>query len=76
MSDPQYTNITDPRFTRWRKSTRSGGSESCVEVSEAVDGSGDVAVADSKAGPSAPIRVFTRPAWGAFVAAAKADTLV
>jgi hypothetical protein len=73
MSDPRFTNTTDPRFANWRKSTRSSGGNECLYVSESA---GLVAVADSKAGPDAPVRVFDRSAWAAFVAATKAGTLV
>lgn len=68
MSDPQFTNITDPRFSDWRKSSRSGNEGTCVYVSETADA---VAVADSKAGPDAPIHVFGREQFAAFVGAVK-----
>ncbi|MEU4777445.1 DUF397 domain-containing protein [Micromonospora sp. NPDC023633] len=72
MSDPQqFTNHTDPRFTSWMKSPESGGNEGCLYVSTASDGSGDVALADSKAGPDAPIQVFNRTEWVAFLGGAK-----
>ena len=71
MSDPQFNNTTNPRFATWMKSPESGANEGCVYVSSAVDGSGDVAVADSKAGPDAPIQVFNRVEWTAFLAGAK-----
>lgn len=72
MSDPQqFSNGTNPRFTAWMKSPDSGGNEGCLYVSTAGDGSGDVAVADSKAGPDAPIQVFNRTEWTAFLAGAK-----
>lgn len=74
MSNPQI-NTTNPRFGGWRKSTRSGPSQSCVYVSPAVDGSGDVAVADGKAGPGSPIQVYDRAAWTAFVDAVKAGVV-
>lgn len=66
-----YSNTTDPRFQVWWKSARSGPSDQCVEVSLAVDGTGDVAVADSKAGSASPILVFGRESFGAFVTATK-----
>lgn len=59
-----YANITDPRFATWRKSTRSGPSDNCVEVSAAA---GLVALADSKAGPRSPIVIVDRAAFAAFV---------
>ena len=72
MSDPQFTNRSDPRFGRWWKSSRSNGNDGCLYVST-MDGA--VAVADSKAGPDAPVRVFDTAAWGAFVDAVKGGTL-
>jgi hypothetical protein len=71
MSDQQFTNITDPRFGIWRKSTRSQGTGNCVAVSSAADGTGAVAVADTKAGPEGPTQVYGREAWTAFLAGAK-----
>jgi hypothetical protein len=53
------------------KSSESGGNEGCLYVSTAADGSGDVAIADSKAGPDAPIQVYNRTEWTAFLAGAK-----
>lgn len=73
MSDPQqFSNTTDPRFSSWMKSPQSGGNEGCLYVSTAGDGSGDVGLADSKAGPDAPIQVLTRTEWTAFLGGAKA----
>lgn len=71
MSDPQFTNRTDARFAAWMKSPASGGNEGCLYVSTALDGSGDVALADSKAGPDAPIQVLNRTEWTAFLDGAK-----
>jgi hypothetical protein len=72
MSDPQqFSNTSNPRFPSWVKSARSGGTDSCVYVSTAADGSGDVAVADSKAGPEAPVLVFNRAEWTAFLSGAQ-----
>lgn len=71
MSDPQFSNTSNPRFTAWEKSPASGANEGCLYVSPAGDGSGDVAVADSKAGPDAPIQVYNRTEWTAFLAGAK-----
>lgn len=70
-----YNIKTDPRFRSWWKSSRSGPNDQCVEVSLAVDETGDVAVADSKAGAVAPILVFTRESFGAFVTAARSGAL-
>lgn len=71
MSDPyQFSNTSDPRFARWWKSSRSNGSDGCLYVS--ADMPAVVALADSKAGPGAPIRVVDRSAWTEFVAAVKA----
>jgi hypothetical protein len=70
MPDPTI-NITDSRFTGWVKSPSSGPSEGCLYVSPAADGSGDVAVADDKAGPNSPIQVYTRTEWNAFLSGAK-----
>lgn len=72
MSDPQqFTNRTNPRFEYWLKSPDSGGSEGCLYVSTATDNSGDVALADSKAGPDAPIQILNRVEWTAFLSGAK-----
>lgn len=74
MSDPQqYTNRSDPRFARWWKSSKSNGNDGCLYVAST---DGLVAVADSKAGPDAPIRVFDLAAWAAFVGGVKQGTLV
>jgi hypothetical protein len=50
-------------FTNWRKSSRSGGGDNCVEVAFAPDGT--VAVRHSK-NPDGPILVYTRSEWVAF----------
>lgn len=74
MSDPQqFTNTTDSRFTRWRKSSKSGGSESCLFVDDTT--AGVVAVCDHKDGPDGPVHAFPRSAWAAFVNAVKAGSL-
>lgn len=67
----KFNNTSNPRFARWVKSPDSGGNDGCVYVSPAGDGSGDVAFADSKAGPDAPIQVFNRTEWDAFLSGAK-----
>ena len=72
MSDPQqFTNTTDSRFTRWEKSPASGPSEGCLYVSPAADGSGDVGLADSKAGATGPVTILNRTEWTAFLTGAK-----
>lgn len=71
MSDP-FSNTSDPRFTRWSKAYRqSGPNEGCLYVSRADDGSGDVALAESEAGPTGPITVVSARSWEAFLAGAK-----
>ncbi|MEU0502485.1 DUF397 domain-containing protein [Nocardia sp. NPDC005998] len=53
---------------RWFKSTRSGGSQDCVEVAFLDDGR--VGVRDSK-NPAGPALVFTPSEWDVFIAGAK-----
>jgi hypothetical protein len=55
--------MTQPTFTSWRKSSRSGGGDNCVEVAHHPDG--PVGVRDSK-DPTGPILVFTPAEWAAF----------
>ncbi|WP_433599373.1 DUF397 domain-containing protein [Nocardia sp. CA-135953] len=50
---------------RWFKSTRSSGSQDCVEVAHL--GGGMVGVRDSK-DPAGPALVFTPSEWDAFTA--------
>nr|MDT0659513.1 DUF397 domain-containing protein [Micromonospora sp. DSM 115978] len=50
--------------TGWRKSTRSGGDDNCVEVNATVD---RVGVRDSKAGPTGPTLAFSRPAFAMLI---------
>jgi hypothetical protein len=56
-------------ITTWRKSSRSGGGNACVEVSSPVA----LALRDSKNPDSSPLNV--EPAcWAPFLAALKAGT--
>ena len=66
-----FRNISDQRFLRWVKSSASGGSDGCLYVSPAEDGSGDVAIADSKEGQDGPIQVYSRGEWIAFLVGVK-----
>jgi hypothetical protein len=50
-------------FTNWRKSSRSGGGDNCVEVGFAPDGT--VGVRDTK-DPTGPVLTFASTAWEAF----------
>jgi hypothetical protein len=52
----------------WRKSTRSGGTENCVEVADGLGGA--VGVRDSK-NQADPALVFTSRQWDAFTDAVK-----
>lgn len=65
---------SDPRFSGWRKSTRSDGGSNCVQVGRAVNGS-FVGVCDSKAGPTGPVIAVSLPAWARFVSNFKAVDL-
>lgn len=57
--------MTDSKYTRWRKSTRSGsGGDNCVEVAFAADGA--VGVRDSK-NPTDAVLEFSASEWNAFV---------
>lgn len=75
MSEPPFVNRNDARFVAWHKSSASGGNESCLYISTATDGSGDVAIADSKAGPDGPVQVYTRTGWNAFLSGVKGGVL-
>ena len=55
-------------YTNWRKSTRSGGDDNCVEI---ANGATSVGVRDSK-NPTSAILEFGTAAWAAFLAGAKA----
>jgi Domain of unknown function (DUF397) len=50
-------------FTNWRKSSRSGGGDNCVEVGFAANGT--VGVRDTK-DPTGPVLTFTAAEWAAF----------
>lgn len=66
MTNDKYT--TGRTFTGWRKSTRSGGGDNCVEVATATDG--HIGVRDSK-NPDRAVLEFTPAEWDAFLAGAK-----
>lgn len=55
-------------FGQWRKSTRSGGADNCVEVATYEDRR--VGVRDSK-NPDGPNLVFSPDAWATFINGAK-----
>ncbi|MDG4764199.1 DUF397 domain-containing protein [Solwaraspora sp. WMMD406] len=51
------------KFTNWRKSSRSGGGDNCIEVAFALDGT--LGMRDSK-DRTGPVLGFTRGEWTAF----------
>ena len=58
----------NPRFSNWKKSTKSDSGGNCVEV--ATDASGAIGVRDSK-NPVGAILVFNAKEWRAFADAAR-----
>lgn len=59
----------------WRVSTRTGsGSGNCVEAGPVLDGSGRVAVRDSK-DRTGPVLVYPTAAWANFVTALRTGHL-
>ncbi|MFD3920344.1 DUF397 domain-containing protein [Streptomyces sp. NPDC058595] len=64
--------VSSERFTGWRKSSYSGGSNGdCLEV---ADGHSVVPVRDSKL-THGPALVFPTAGWSSFVAAVRTGTL-
>ena len=62
---------TDFTDAPWRKSSYSNGQANCVEAASVRDGSGLVAVRDSKA-PASPALTFAPSAWRQFTATLRA----
>jgi len=62
---------TDTATVVWRKSSRSGSGENCVETARM---GGMVAVRDSKH-PTGPSLAFTRSEWRRFLESVKADVV-
>ncbi|MGW1075810.1 DUF397 domain-containing protein [Streptomyces sp. NPDC002537] len=62
------THSPDLVAVTWRKSTYSGSTVECVEISDDIPGT--VPVRDSKA-PHGPKLTFSTPSWSAFVTSVK-----
>lgn len=59
-----------PHHAQWRKSSRSGAGNACVEIAELTNG--DRAVRDSK-DRSSPVLRFTAAQWTAFTTGVRAN---
>ena len=64
--------MTDPSHTSWRKSSRSGGGNNCVEITEVKR---SVLVRDSK-NPDGGRLAFTATEWAAFATRLKSGEYV
>jgi hypothetical protein len=53
-------------YTGWHKSSRSGGTDNCVEIGVAIDGA-SVGVRDTKDNGGGPILDFNPVTWDAFL---------
>ncbi|GAB3812661.1 DUF397 domain-containing protein [Micromonospora zhanjiangensis] len=62
---------SDPRWSTWRKSSRSDGGQNCVQVGQPTDRSHVVPVCDSKAGPTGVVLTFRPDNWARFIAGVK-----
>jgi hypothetical protein len=60
--------VTEPQFTNWRKSTRSGGGSNCVEIAHTNDA---VGMRDSK-DRDGGVLVFSPMDWSSFIAGVRA----